>query len=764
MTDWLLAHRWRVILAVTAVLATMIAGLAQLRFDTHYRAYFDADHPYLLSHDAVNEIYTPQDGVLFLLAPQQGDVFAPEVASQLVRFTEQAWTLPFSIRVDSLSNYQHTRADGDALTVEELISEYAVQDSALLEEARKIALAEPELVGKLVSERGDVAAVLVSFQMPGESFRENIDVALAARQMADQFRAENPDTQIYLSGMMMGNYAGIEVLLDDNRTLVPLMWIVIIVLLVLLFRSFSATFITLLTILLSTLAALGLCGWFGTPIAGPSSSAPIIIMTIAVADCVHILVSYFHACDQGMEKRAAIRESLRVNLAPVFLTSLTTAIGFLTLNFSDVPPFRVLGNTAAAGVGIAFLLSVVLLPVLMWTFPLASHRRDIESAGLMMPVGEHILRYRRSYFFLVGLAALALTLLAPLNEVNDQFVKYYDESREFRYSTDFADRHLSSVYDISYHLKSRDESGVFSYEYLQAVQDFEVWLLAQPEVINVQSLVGTFRRLNRSMHGDDPAWYRIPNDQQLAAQYFMLYEMSLPFGLSATNQVSFDKMASRIQITIREQTTMAMLDLEKKYSAWLKSNAPEIEAQPSSVMLMFSHIGVENARSMIVGTIFALILMSLIIGVALRSVRMGLISLAANVLPAGMAFGVWALLYGQVGLSVAVAIGMTLGIVVDNTVHLLSKFQLALQERHAKPGEALLYSFSHVGVAVLICNCVLIAGFLILAQSDFKLNSDLGMFTSLTFALALIVDFLLLPWLLLRFMQPRGRPVVEASN
>ncbi|MGB1221932.1 MAG: efflux RND transporter permease subunit, partial [Alcanivoracaceae bacterium] len=495
---------------------------------------------------------------------------------------------------------------------------------------------------------------------------------------------------------------------------------------------------------------------------------PIIIMTIAVADCVHILVSYFFATEHGLKKHDAIVESLRVNLRPVFITSLTTVIGFMTMNFSDVPPFNVLGNAAATGVAIAFVLSVTLLPALMAVLPLHTRKTDIEGAGRMTPFAHHVMNHRRAYTWGVGGLAILMLALAPNNEVNDQFVKYYDESREFRYSTDFANEHLSSVYDITYTLATEPD-GIYEPDYLRQVEAFEQYLLAQPEVVNVQSIAHTFRRLNKSMHGDDPAWYKLPEDRELAAQYFLLYEMSLPFGLDASNQISFDKSASRVQITLKEQTTQEMLDLEDKYSAWLAQNTPDLTVNPAGVMLMFSHIGVENAASMIAGTVFALLMMSLVIGIALRSVKMGMVSLVANVVPAGMAFGVWSLYSGQVGLSIAVAIGMTLGIVVDNTVHLLSKFQLSLNEKSPRPEDAVVYAFSHVGVALLICNCVLVAGFMILSQSDFKLNGDLGLFTSLTFVLALVVDFLLVPPLLLKLFRGQGQvdgvaPVVQSAQ
>ncbi len=178
-------------------------------------------------------------------------------------------------------------------------------------------------------------------------------------------------------------------------------------------------------------------------------------------------------------------------------------------------------------------------------------------------------------------------------------------------------------------------------------------------------------------------------------------------------------------------------------------HAPDIRFDAGSTTLLFSHAGISNAISMLEGSILVLIIISIILIVALRSLKIGLVSIIPNLIPAGLAFGLWAIFVGEVGISIAIAIGMTLGIVVDNTVHFLSKYLRVRREQGATPEQAVRYSFSNVGVALLATNIVLIAGFLVLSMSGFVLNSQMGMFTALTFVMALLVDFFYLPVLLL---------------
>ncbi|WP_317623016.1 efflux RND transporter permease subunit [Thiohalobacter thiocyanaticus] len=182
---------------------------------------------------------------------------------------------------------------------------------------------------------------------------------------------------------------------------------------------------------------------------------------------------------------------------------------------------------------------------------------------------------------------------------------------------------------------------------------------------------------------------------------------------------------------------------------WLREHAPAQLVEGASPALMFAHIGKRNIQSMLGGTTLALVLISMILVLALRSLRIGLISLIPNLVPAAMAFGLWGLLVGQVGLALSVVTGMTLGIVVDDTVHFLSKYLRARREQHLASEHAVRYAFHTVGTALWMTTLVLAAGFLVLAQSAFVINAGMGTLSAMTILLALLADFLLLPPLLI---------------
>jgi len=309
---------------------------------------------------------------------------------------------------------------------------------------------------------------------------------------------------------------------------------------------------------------------------------------------------------------------------------------------------------------------------------------------------------------------------------------------------------LTGIYYVDYSIDTKESGNISEPQVLADIKKFTDWLETQPEVIHVNSVTDTFTRLNKNMHGDDKDFYKLPDSRELAAQYLLLYEMSLPFGLDLNNQIDIDKKSTRISVTLETLSTKQILNFEERVDQWMLQNIPELRTVGASPSIMFAHIGMKNIISMLTGTTIALILISLILVLALKSWRYGLLSLIPNLVPAGIAFGVWSLIDGKIGLALSVVTAMTLGIVVDDTIHFLSKYLRARREKGLSAEDAVRYAFSTVGVALWVTSAALIVGFLVLSTSSFKLNSGMGLLTAIVIAIALIVDFFLLPPLLIK--------------
>ena len=754
-SDWIIRWRYLIIFATLVLVALTTFGFP-LRFDNDTRVFFSKDNPQLTAFEVLQDTYTKNDGVLLVLAPKDGQVFTNETLDAVEWLTNEAWQIPYSIRVDSISNFQYTSASEDDLIVEDLITDAKSFSEADMARVKAIALAEPLLVNKLISSQAHVTGINVTVQLPDENLETVLPkVVTFARELADKVRARYPHIEVHLTGIVMMNNSFPEAFKGDLFALIPIMYMGILIVLGLLLRAFYGTFATLLVISFSTVAAMGLAGLFGMVLSGPSSAAPIMILTLAIADSVHFLVTLGHEMRvNGRDKRDAIVESLRVNLGPIFLTSLTTAIGFLSLNFGDVPPFHDLGNIVAMGIAIAFVLSVSFLPALMAILPVRGGRVQTASQA-MDRLSDFVIARRHPLMW--GMAGIMLLLIAflPRNELNDVFVKYFDESFDFRRATDFTTDNLTGIYDIHYSLSADEPGGINNPEFLQTVAEFAEWYRLQPNVVHVSTITEIFKRLNKNLHNDEPEYYRLPAQRDLAAQYLLLYEMSLPYGLDINNQINVDKSATRVTVTLKTVSSNELLALEKRAQQWLQENGwPSMQdARGTSTSLMFAYIGARNIRSMLFGATVALVLISIILIVALRSVKFGLISLIPNLVPTAMAFGLWGILVGQVGLGLSVVAGLTIGIVVDDTIHYLSQYLHARREKGLAPPQAVRYAFHSVGMALWVTSVVLIVGFLILSLSHFHINSTMGIMVAITIIFALMADFLFLPPLLMRLEE-----------
>lgn len=245
---------------------------------------------------------------MILVEPANGDVFTRENLQAIVELTKEGWQLPYSSRVDSISNFQHTIAEEDDLIVADLIIQPLQMTNEQLQYVKQIALNEPLLKDRLISKTGHVTGVNVTMQLPGTNPMEAMEIAEVVRELVTEFKVSHPDLTLHLSGMVMMNNAFGEAAMKDNASLVPLMYGIVLLVLIVCLRSFTATFSVILLIVFSIIAALGLSIYAGVKLTPTSLMSPTIILTMAVADCVHLLVTFYTICASAMRKSKRCRK------------------------------------------------------------------------------------------------------------------------------------------------------------------------------------------------------------------------------------------------------------------------------------------------------------------------------------------------------------------------------------------------------------------------------------------------------------------------
>lgn len=734
------------ILLPLVIVGLCASGLPQLSFNVDYRVFFAEDNPQLQAFNHIQANFSASEKLLLVYSPGDGEVFSERSLRTARAATDELWKTPYSTRVDSIINFQRTRAYGDELEVENLVPADRTLTPEQRRDIKQYALNEPLLADRLIDPKARVTGLVVTIDKPGNSPREAATIVAHGQQVAAMIREMDPDARVDLTGMIMMSNTFSESARGDMRTLLPLMLVIITLGLRIFLRSWKATTGTLLVIVLAAVGGMGAGGWMGIQLSSPSAVAPIIILTIAVAHSVHITNTFLRLQLRDARPHNADR-AVAENLRPMLVAGVTTLVGFVTMNFSDVPPYHDLGNIVAVGVTLATLLSLTLLPALLQLSGARPIGELVVNRFLLPPLLKLILRHRLAVLLVVGLGALSLTLFLGHNQLNDEFVAYFDDSTEFRQATDYTDRNLTGIYTMEFAIGRPDVEVAVDPALLSELDSFRGWLLQQPEIRHVASISDTFKQINQNMHGGDPAYYRLPASRELASQYLLLYELSLPFGLDLSDRLSMDRSATRLVITLHNISSQEMLELEGRVLQHVNTLYPHWNAISSSPMLMFAHIGQKNIKSMLAGVLTALGLISLALALALRSLRLGLLSLLPNLVPVVAVFGLWGLMVGELGLSMALVGGMCLGVVVDDTVHLLSRWQRERSRGH-EGAMALQRVLAHSGAPIIITSILLAAGFLLLGTSSFKLNSDLGTATGLIILLALIFDLLAIPaWL-----------------
>ena len=506
-------------------------------------------------------------------------------------------------------------------------------------------------------------------------------------------------------------------------------------------------------------------GFTGVQLTPISLSAPTIILTIAVADAIHIFAGARGAMQRGLDRKEALIESVSLNFAPVGITSVTTIIGFLTLNFSDSPPFHHLGIFIAVGILAAWLRSIFFLPALASFMPFKFKSKELSDApGFMRRIADFVVG--RATYVLGGTAVFAAVAIAfiPTIELNDQWTKYFSPRLEFRQAVE-ATNPLFGTEPMEFIIDSGAPGNVTNPDFLDVVDEFTAWLRDQDEVVTHAFAVSDImKRLNRNLNNEDPAFAQVPDVKELAAQYLLVYELSLPYGLDLNDRIDIDRQTTRVTATTRDVTTEQTKTFIAEAEAWVEENGNGVATvEVTGAKKLFAFVAQRNIEAMFEGAAYLVIAIVAILSLTFQSFRVGLMSLIPNALPVLITFGLWAALVGTVGFSVAAAGAVAVGLVVDFTVHFLAKYLRATRDKGQSVADGIRYAFDTAGTAILATTVILSAGFAVLVTSSFKFNADLGLLTAISIIMAMMVNFFLLPSLLM-LRAKKSSNSLEISN
>ncbi|MEH6417495.1 efflux RND transporter permease subunit [Pseudomonas sp. CGJS7] len=764
---WVTSHPWWVLLASVLAAAALSAGMAQLTFRSDSRVFFAETNPDLVALDKFEATYGRDDTLVFVIGAREGDLFTAKRLAAINELTDAAWKLPDVKRVDSLTNFQRALAVGDDIEIDQLArsgDRLTDQDAARL---KGEALKEPLLVGRMLASDARLGLVAVNFRFDPKTVSDQTMTAMTAgKQLVEDFAKRHPDLEIGLSGSIALDHAFVEASTFDSSVLLPAMVLVLLGIIVFVLRSAAGALATLCVIALGTVSALGTAALLGVPLSSPSVIAPNIILTIACCDCIHLCSGMMRLRREGLSRRDAVREVLTECWWPVTLTTITTSIGFLSLVFSAVPPFAHLGIIVALGSVLTWALTVTFLPALLCVLPWKGPAKALPAETLSIRVAGMVMKRPRQVLVAVVAVAATLSAFAFTNRLDDRYVRYFDDSYSFRQATDRLNQELGGFYTLEFSLDSGEADGIARDDYLQQVDRFAQWLRTQPGVTHVHGLPDIMKTINRAMNGGDQSQYRLPDSRDTSAQYLALYEMSLPFGTDLKNQLTADKRASRLSVNLDDISTAAMADLQARAQVWAEQNTPLIaaSARGTGTSLLFAHIGNRNIQEMLKGVFSGVLVVWLIFLIAFRSLGLSIIGTIANFVPSLATLGAWALVNGEVGMAVATVASVTFGVVVDDTIHMLTTYSRLRREDGLSAQAAVRGAFEIVGPGMIAMTLALAAGFACLAFSGFQINAWMGLMASVTILIAVLFDLLFIPSILLSFGGGKREPALPEAE
>lgn len=739
----ILEHRRLVLICVSLVTLIFGLGLLRLQVSTDNRVFYGPDNPYFDTFLEFERTFTTNDNIVFVVhAPYSIEKHPyPEAIRWL---TSQAFGLENVIRVDSLANYPHTSNDGESISVDPLL-DWACPTNADCNSSLKSALERSHLFNRLVSPDLKSAGVIATLSIERGSVGLIESLQNDARSLAARFGERYPDLEIYFTGGVPMMAAFAESTAEDLSVLLPAALLTIFVSLILVLGS-TRLAISLLAIgLLTSVIVLGAAGWLGHIVNNATSISPVVILTLVVTSAMHIAVHFSNNLISSTPPESSSSQAItstKANLVPILISSTTSAVSLASLALVDSPPLQQLGILAAAGVLVGALLTLTVFPVLMSFVP------HIRWTPLSRGIQRLINRYAR-HIEISGppaAIAIALFLLASLGlarlQIDDDFVKFFEESVDFRIQTDRATELLAGPNHIELVLEAAPDSTVFDPTYLEHQSYVTNFLREQPIVANAHAFSDVMKDLVDVFYDDDSMGDL--NEDQLS-QLFLVYELSLSAGQTNTDLVSADQRKSRISVLLRESTSTDIQRLESDIARMHKVSGSDLSLVITGENIPVAHLSRLNISSMLVGIGFALLFAAAVIGVYFRSIKLGIAALLATTVPVIAGFGFWGWTTDSIGLAATAIIALTVGVVVDDTAHFLHRFLDGKSRLGLSPMEAAAYAAHRVGAAITSTSIVLGLGLGLLMLSKFQINSMFGAVACLIIVMALFFDLIILP-------------------
>ena len=741
--------RWVVAILIPLITIGMASSLKNLEFEGSYRIWFGEESKILKDYDNFRAVFGNDDAVTIMFSDEDG-IFTPKALETIDTITRKLWETHYIARVDSITNYQYVHSDAeypDEVVVEDFIEEPTIYTKAELEKKREIALGEDIIVGKLISE--DAKTTMIVGRMtpkagddPKVSFQLR-DAVLAIIQP----EIEKNGYKFYLGGGPVINSSFIEVAQHDGGIFTPAVIVVAMVLLLIIFRKFSTMITSIVVVIFTFLIVLSIQVLLGFKLNNFTANIPVFVVAIGIADAMHLIWIYTIARKKGKDNYEAIHYSVQKNFLAIFLTSITTAIGFASLGISAVVPIQTLGIATASAALLAFVLTILFVPAM-----LAILNPNIKADSRIQAADNHPVAVWYTHFLqrnakiiLASTVVIFIVLAAGIFQasVDSNTVKYFKEDYPFRVSVNEMQKKLTGPMSYEIIIDSKKSDGIKDPKFLLEVEKFyEEFYATFPDVRHISSLLDVVKTFNDVMDNSKT----VPDSKELVAQYLLLYSLSLPQGMELNDKMDIDERLLRVSASLNIVATSKDLEMIGWIEDWWKETP--YSAQVEGQTVMFAHMQHDVTATLIESITLAVISISIIMLLIFRNWRMLPLFIVPNVLPIALVVGVMGWLHIDIDMGVAIAGAIIIGVAVDDTIHFMVKY-IEARKRGDSLEEAMKYVLSYAGSAIIFTTIVLSLAFMVFIFSSFNPNFHFGIVTASALVIAAIVDLVALPALLM---------------
>jgi len=753
----LFQYRWFVVIIVPLFVLFSLINLQNLEIDGSYRIWFEKDSPKLQAYDNFRSDFSNDNGITITFKDENG-IFTKKALSSISRITEALWNLEYIDKVSSLTNYQYiyTKASvPDEVILEDFIHDIDQAAKSYFEERKRIALHDPILLHGLIS--ADAKTTIIFARLDTDT-NKNGDIS--AKIMDDlqnivAQEAKKTGYKYWLNGGPAITHAFVNIAEHDVKLFTPLVFFMAILLLYLMFRKFSGAIIPMFVVSFTFVIVLSVQVLLGYKLNNFTANLPVFIMAIGIADAVHIYSVWLLKRRAGYDNYSAVKEAMETNFLPIFLTSLTTLVGFLTLAVSHVVPVATLGIATASGAFLAFVISVLWMPALL----LVMHIK-IKTVYTVSPVsyrksygyGTFILKHRKKIVFAAVVLIVTMGCGLPQIKVDSNIIRYFDQKEEVRKAAEFTMNNLTGSMSYAIVVDSKQKDGVKDPAFLNAVEHFyQDFQQAYPnDLRHLFSILDIIKRYNKVLNHQE----KVPKRKNLIAQYMLLYTMSLPEGVGIADRVDFMEQKLYIRVLMNMVDASKELEIIEFINQWWHNNTP-YDVVVTGQAILYAYMQKDVSNTLIYSFVLTLLIISIIMFLIFKRFNIVWILLLPNILPVILVLGLMGWIGIPIDMGVAITGAIIIGVAIDDTIHFLVKY-FELREQGIDVVESLDQVLFYVGKAIIFTTIVLSVSFSVFVFSDFTPNQKFGFVTTTALLIALVVDLLFLP-ALLSFVEEKNK-------